>query len=47
MAATLEWVRLFNRYDLYTKHDAAPNVASLRPYYQALIDRYFPLEIRW
>ena len=42
-----EWVRKFNRYDLYTKHDAAPNKAALRPYYEDLIARYFPDEIPW
>ena len=43
----LEWVRAFNRYDLYTKHDAPPDVAELRPYYEELISRYFPSEIAW
>ena len=43
----LKWVRRFNRYDLYTKHDAAPDVAALRPYYESLIGKYFPAEIAW
>lgn len=43
----LEWVRRFNRYDLYTKHDAPPDVAALRPFYEDLIGRYFPAEVRW
>ena len=42
-----DWVRRFNRYDLYTKHDQRPDVAALRPYYQDLISRYFPDEIVW
>ena len=45
--ARLDWVRRFNRYDLYTKHDAAPDIAALRPYYEDLIARYFPPEIAW
>ena len=45
--ARLEWVRRFNRYDLYTKHDVAPDIAALRPYYEDLIARYFPPEIAW
>ena len=42
-----EWVRKFNRYDLYTKHDAPPDSAPLRPYYEDLIARYFPDKIAW
>lgn len=45
--ARLAWVRRFNRYDLYTKHDVAPDIAALRPYYEDLIARYFPPEIAW
>jgi inositol oxygenase len=39
------WVREFNRYDLYTKHDQPPDVAALRPYYEDLISRYFPDQV--
>ena len=46
-AERLGWVRRFNRYDLYTKHDDAPDVGALRPYYEGLIGRYFPTEIAW
>jgi inositol oxygenase len=42
-----EWVRAFNPYDLYSKSDAPPDVKRLRPYYEDLIGRYFPREIRW
>ena len=45
--ARLDWVRRFNRYDLYTKHDVAPDIAALRLYYEDLIGRYFPPEIAW
>ncbi len=41
------WVHAFNKYDLYTKHDAEPDPAALRDYYEALIGRYFPDEIAW
>jgi inositol oxygenase len=41
------WVRAFNPYDLYTKSDAPPDVAALRPYYTDLIGRYFPSELSW
>lgn len=43
----LYWVREFNQYDLYSKSDATPDVAALRPYYQGLIDKYLPARIRW
>jgi inositol oxygenase len=42
-----DWVRKFNPYDLYTKSEQRPDVAALRPFYQDLIDRYFPAEIAW
>ena len=45
--ALFQWVRAFNPYDLYTKSDAPPDVAALRPYYDALIRRYFPAELAW
>src|SRR3954449_1963264 len=40
-----DWVRKFNPYDLYTKNHAKPNVAALRPFYQDLIDEYFPKKL--
>ncbi|TKD00897.1 inositol oxygenase family protein [Polyangium fumosum] len=43
----MEWVRRFNPYDLYSKADAPPDVARLRPYYQDLLATYFPDELRW
>ena len=45
--AMLDWVRRFNQYDLYTKRDRTPEVATLKPYYQGLISRYFPNEVAW
>jgi inositol oxygenase len=41
------WVRRFNPYDLYTKSAERPRVEELRPYYQELIDKYFPAELAW
>ena len=40
-----EWVRKFNPYDLYSKSAAKPDARELRPYYQGLIDRYFPKQV--
>lgn len=43
----LPWVREFNKFDLYTKTEDMPDVESLRPYYQSLIDKYCPGILRW
>jgi len=38
----LKWVLRFNKYDLYTKSAEVPDIESLKPYYQSLIDKYLP-----
>ena len=43
----LYWVNEFNRYDLYSKSDSAPDPVKLKPYYEALIAEFFPKQIRW
>lgn len=43
----LQWVREFNKYDLYTKSDAKPDAEQLKPYYQSLIDKYMPGLLEW
>ena len=43
----LDWVRKFNPYDLYTKSHQKPDVAGLRPYYEDLIEEFFPAELNW
>jgi inositol oxygenase len=43
----LEWVKLFNPYDLYSKGNDRVDVAALRPYYEELISEYFPSKLRW
>lgn len=37
----------FNKYDLYTKGGAIPDIENLKPYYQSLIDKYVPGLIKW
>ena len=44
---TLEAVRKFNEFDLYTKADKRPDVNELWPYYQKLIDEYCPGKLDW
>jgi len=41
------WVREFNKFDLYSKSDHLPDIDSLRPYYQSLIDKYLPGKVRF
>jgi inositol oxygenase len=40
-----QWVKAFNPYDLYSKSAAKPDARELRPYYQGLIDKYFPSQV--
>jgi inositol oxygenase len=40
-----QWVKAFNPYDLYSKSAAKPSAEELRPYYQGLIDKYFPEQV--
>jgi len=40
-----EWVKTFNPYDLYSKSSEKPSAVALRPYYQGLIDKYFPSQV--
>ena len=36
----LEWVQEFNRFDLYTKDNARPDMVALKPYYNDLIIKF-------
>lgn len=47
MTKTLPLIREFNKFDLYTKSAAVPNIEELKPYYQSLIDKYIPGKLRW
>ena len=37
-----EWVKKFNKYDLYSKAPTAPDSKALRPYYEDLVSKYLP-----
>ncbi len=39
---TIVQLLLFSKYDLYTKSAKVPDVDSLKPYYQGLIDKFCP-----
>ena len=43
----LEFVKLFNPYDLYSKSNDPPDVELLRPFYEELIAEFFPSKIFW
>eukprot|EP00951_Prasinocladus_malaysianus_P049778 scaffold673535_cov61-Prasinocladus_malaysianus.AAC.1 len=44
----LPWVKAFQKCDLYSKCSDAVDVQSLMPYYDTLIDKYFPNKVlRW
>ncbi|XP_055509193.1 inositol oxygenase isoform X2 [Leucoraja erinacea] len=43
----LQWVKEFNKFDLYTKNEDLPDIKKLQPYYQQLIDKYCPGKLRW
>ncbi|KJA17612.1 hypothetical protein HYPSUDRAFT_46242 [Hypholoma sublateritium FD-334 SS-4] len=45
--SVLEAVKAFNPYDLYSKCDEAIDVDVLRPYYQGLIEKFFPPILDW
>ncbi len=42
-----KWVDLFNPYDLYSKSPTPPNWQELKPYYQALVDKYLPKTLKF
>ena len=37
-----DWVKKFNKYDLYSKAPTAPDSKALRPYYEDLVSKYLP-----
>ncbi|SER95951.1 inositol oxygenase family protein [Pedobacter rhizosphaerae] len=42
-----KWVRLFNPYDLYSKNPNQKSWEELKPYYQALVAKYLPVNIKF
>ncbi|MEP6683260.1 MAG: inositol oxygenase family protein, partial [Parafilimonas sp.] len=43
----LKWVKLFNPYDLYSKNPTPPNWKELKPYYEDLVAKYLPRELKF
>ncbi|KAL4651818.1 hypothetical protein ACJW30_01G169500 [Castanea mollissima] len=46
-AKNLKWLKIFNKYDLYSKSKEMIDVEKVKPYYLSLIDKYFPAKLRW
>lgn len=42
-----KWVRLFNPYDLYSKNPNQKSWTELKPYYEALVAKYLPANIKF
>jgi len=43
----LKWVKLFQKYDLYSKLPEKPDIEKLSTYYKGLLAKYFPEKVRW
>ncbi|KAG9456538.1 hypothetical protein H6P81_001046 [Aristolochia fimbriata] len=46
-AENLKWLKIFNKYDLYSKSKVRIDVEKVKPYYLSLIEKYFPSKLRW
>ena len=42
-----ESVKLFNKYDLYTKKEEELDIPKLKEYYDRIVKKYFPNKIYW
>ena len=42
-----DWLRRFQKADLYSKSAVLPKVEEIRPYYEYLMDKYIPGLLRW
>jgi len=43
----LKWIKIFNRFDLYSKSHDVPTFDAVKDYYQALIEKYLPGVLSW
>ncbi|KAB2088534.1 hypothetical protein ES319_A03G004200v1 [Gossypium barbadense] len=42
-----KWLKVFNKYDLYSKSKLLVDVEKVKPYYESLIAKYFPAKLKW
>lgn len=45
--AMMTWLKLFQKYDLYTKNDEPLDIEALRPYYKELVEEFLPDAVLW
>lgn len=43
----MQYVKLFNQYDLYSKEQYATNYDEMKPYYKELVAEFFPEKVQW
>jgi inositol oxygenase len=43
----LKWIKIFNRFDLYSKSHEVPNFHEVKDYYYGLIEKYLPGVLSW
>ena len=43
----MDYVRMFNKYDLYSKDCPRVNVEDVKEYYLDLISEFLPNKIKW
>ncbi|XP_038997159.1 inositol oxygenase 1-like [Hibiscus syriacus] len=43
----MKWLKIFNKYDLYSKSKVLIDVDKVKPYYLSLINKYFPGKLKW
>ncbi|KAH1086598.1 hypothetical protein GLYMA_07G126600v4 [Glycine max] len=43
----LKWLKIFSKYDLYSKSKVLVDIEKVKPYYMSLIEKYFPAKLRW
>ncbi|KAF5458926.1 hypothetical protein F2P56_022919 [Juglans regia] len=46
-AKSLNWLHVFNKYDLYSKSKDKIDIEKVKPYYMSLIEKYFPAKLKW
>jgi inositol oxygenase len=45
--ARMDGLRAFGAYDLYSKSETRPDLAALRPFYEALVAEFLPPVLQW
>ena len=43
----LKWVKIFNKFDLYSKSHECAKLEDVKEYYQEKLKKYFPKPVKW